>query len=306
MRLMGPGGFLNRTTPMPEDRPRKTTKLPDPPMLSDGKQVKFKAWKSDIRKKLRLNHDHYPTPDHQMAYLKSRCEGKALMHVDPRMQDDATNPYKTVDEIFDHLEGVFDNPDRKRLARNEYARLVMDVKTDFVDFLAEFTRLAEEADQPEDLRKQDLYQKIPTLMQNQTMMDVDDDDVTLQQFIRKCQKAAGRISQQFANRNANKTPSRNNNQSSANKGNNLSSTNLNSNASQNSRLTDTEKAALMKEGKCFVCREQGHISRNCPKKKKDSNSTTVATTAPEDPKKKKKTVDLEAAEESDSSGKESA
>lgn len=179
MRLMGPGGFSNRTTPTPEDRPRKSTKLPDPPMLNDRKQVTFKGWKSDIRKKLRLNEDHYPTPDHQMAYLKSRCEGKALMHIEPRMQDDTTSPYRSVDEIFDHLESVFDNPDRKRLARNEYARLMMDVKIDFVDFLAEFTRLAEEADQPVDLRKQDLYQKIPTLMQNQTMMDVDDDDVTL-------------------------------------------------------------------------------------------------------------------------------
>ena len=88
-----------------------------------------------------------------MAYLKSRCEDKALMYIEPRMQDDTTSPYKNIDEIFDHLESVFDNPDRKRLARNEYARLTMDIKADFVDFLAEFTRLAEEADQLIDLRK---------------------------------------------------------------------------------------------------------------------------------------------------------
>ena len=61
------------------------------------------------------------------------------------MQDDTTSPYKSVDEVFDYLESVFDNPDRKRLARNEYARLMIDVKIDFVDFLAEFTRLAKEA-----------------------------------------------------------------------------------------------------------------------------------------------------------------
>ncbi|KAJ5095888.1 hypothetical protein NUU61_005244 [Penicillium alfredii] len=65
---------------------RKTVKMPDPPTLIDGKNVRFKAWKTEIRKKLRLNYDYYPTEDHKMAYLKSRCEGKAPMHIDPRMQ----------------------------------------------------------------------------------------------------------------------------------------------------------------------------------------------------------------------------
>ncbi|KAJ5125100.1 uncharacterized protein N7515_008925 [Penicillium bovifimosum] len=131
-----------------ELKPRKSVKMPDPPMLKDGKEVKFMAWRSDIKKKLRFNADHYPTPDHQMAYLKSRCEGKALSHIDPRMQDDSMNQYKTVDEILDHLESVFHNPDRKHLARNEYLALKMEPKQDFTDFLAEFTRLAEEANQP--------------------------------------------------------------------------------------------------------------------------------------------------------------
>ena len=63
-------------------------------------------------------------------------------------------------------------------------------------FLAEFTRLVEEATQPEDLRKQDLYHKIPPLMQNQVIIDINNNDFTLNQFIRKYQKAVGRINQQ--------------------------------------------------------------------------------------------------------------
>jgi hypothetical protein len=31
-------------------------------------------------------------------------------------------------------------------------------------------------------------------------------------------------------------------------------------------LTDADKAKLQKEGRCFRCQQQGHISRNCPKK----------------------------------------
>ena len=136
------------------------------------------------------------------------------------------------------------------------------------------------------------------------MMDVDDDDVTLQQFIRKCQKAAGRISQQVANRNANKNTGRNsnnNNQSNANKNTGSSNTGSGSNSSSTPRLTDAEKANLMKEGKCFYCREQGHVSRSCPKKKKDPSTTLVSA----NPEKSKAAAELEAAKESDS-GKESA
>ena len=31
-------------------------------------------------------------------------------------------------------------------------------------------------------------------------------------------------------------------------------------------LTDDEYAQLRKEGKCFHCKKQGHLSRNCPLK----------------------------------------
>ena len=30
------------------------------------------------------------------------------------------------------------------------------------------------------------------------------------------------------------------------------------------RLTTEERTQLMKEGKCFKCRKQGHLSRDCP------------------------------------------
>jgi hypothetical protein len=197
---------------------------------------------------------------------------------------------------------VFHNPDRKRLARNEYNLLKIEPKQDFTDFLAEFTRLAEEADQPMDLRKQDLYQKIPTLIQNQVIIDVDDNSASLEVFVRKCQRTAGLISQQQATRNANR-----NNRNGGNRSNKSSDSAPNSanTTPSNSKLTDAEKAALIKEGKCFFCREHGHVSRNCPKKKKDSNptGTGVAAAAPSleprvpEPRKK---VDLEAAEEPDS------
>jgi hypothetical protein len=195
MRLMGT--TLNRESPaLSVTGRKKSTKMADPPMFSDGKEVKFKAWKTDMRQKLLLNEDHYPTTTHKMAYLKSRCEGKALLHINPRMQEDASTPCRSVDDMFDHLESVLHDPNRKALARDEYADLKIAAKQDFTDFLAEFTRLAEEADQPAmDLRKRDLYKKLPYLLKTQVMVDMDDDGVSLDPFVRKCQRVSGLISQ---------------------------------------------------------------------------------------------------------------
>ena len=36
------------------------------------------------------------------------------------------------------------------------------------------------------------------------------------------------------------------------------------NAMDIDRLTTEERTQLMKEGKCFKCRKQGHLSRDCP------------------------------------------
>src|SRR5579863_5675999 len=50
------------------------------------------------------------------------------------------------------------------------------------------------------------------------------------------------------------------------------------------RLTPEERTKLMQEGRCFRCREQGHQSKECPKKseqggRQNFSTTRTATTA---------------------------
>lgn len=276
---------------------KKSTKMPDPLMFSDGKEVKFKDWKSEMKRKLLLNEDHYPTPAHQLAYVSSRCEGKALRHINPRMQEDAATAYQTIQYVFDHLQSVFHDPNHQQVARDEYLALKIDPKQDFGDFLAEITYLAEESDQPTDLRKRDLYRKLPALLQNQVMIDAIRDSVSLDEFVQKSQIAARLISQQIANRAEN----RNNNKSSRTGGIRLNPNMNNQDRKPTNCLDDKEKAALLKEGRYFACREQGHVSRNCPSK---SQSAATAAAANQDNKAVKDLEDAEANKSSDS-GKES-
>ena len=43
-------------------------------------------------------------------------------------------------------------------------------------------------------------------------------------------------------------------------------------------LTEEEQATLQKEGRCFNCKKQGHIGRNCPLKAGGSKARSGETT----------------------------
>ncbi|QQK44881.1 Zinc finger, CCHC-type [Penicillium digitatum] len=62
-RLVNPQNQSSSSTPMVDAiTNRKTTKMPDAPMFSDGKKVRFETWETVIRQKLEANADHYPLP----------------------------------------------------------------------------------------------------------------------------------------------------------------------------------------------------------------------------------------------------
>ena len=51
--------------------------------------------------------------------------------------------------------------------------------------------------------------------------------------------------------------------------------------SKSKRLSDEERASLMKDGRCFRCKQVGHVSTSCPEAKSVSVKTAeVLTTSP--------------------------
>ena len=63
---------------------RKSTKIPDPPMLTDGKEPRFEDWLLLMNQKLEANADPFNTSQLRRAYVASRCEGKARKHITPQ------------------------------------------------------------------------------------------------------------------------------------------------------------------------------------------------------------------------------
>lgn len=62
---------------------RKTTKIPDAPIFSDSKEVRFKIQETVIRQKLEANTDYYPLLVYLKLYIQGRYEGKAQLYIVP-------------------------------------------------------------------------------------------------------------------------------------------------------------------------------------------------------------------------------
>jgi hypothetical protein len=116
----------------------KSVKIPNPPVLTDGKDPEFEDWESRIRSKLRANADHYNTDALRMAYVENRTGGKAAKHLRPV---NAVNPYITAEEMLKHLGSIFQDPNREANSKREFRKLNMGATDKFQDFLTDFLYL---------------------------------------------------------------------------------------------------------------------------------------------------------------------
>ncbi|SLM35316.1 hypothetical protein NFIA_101300 [Lasallia pustulata] len=101
----------------------KSSKLPDPPVFTDGKNLTWEVWETKIWDKLEVNADYYPTALSQIAYVASRVEGDAAEHIHGRHRDRAAKPYTSVNKLLEHLAGIYEDQDVKLTAQNAYKNL---------------------------------------------------------------------------------------------------------------------------------------------------------------------------------------
>jgi hypothetical protein len=257
----------------------KSAKIPDPPLLSDGKDPHFEDWLLAIKQKLIANADHFPNPMMRITYVTSRTEGNARKHITPHLREDAVNPYQDSTDLLKHLENVFADPNRERVAKRKYNTLYMKPSVKWNDFISEFLYLAAEASVPEETWKDDLYNKLSLRMQELTMPAYNDDDKTFREFTDYCSRTATNIenmerikarlngSANTRTRGTGATSRATTPAAATPSVNNATARGRTATASPApSNLDDETRKRLMSEGKCFTCFQVGHTSRSCPMK----------------------------------------
>jgi hypothetical protein len=101
---------------------QKSTKIPDPPVLTDGIEPAYEDWSIKMKMKLEANLDHFPTPALQMSYVQSRIGGKASTHINPRLRS-IQNKFQTVEEMLEVLDRVFSDLDCCFTVQRAYRKL---------------------------------------------------------------------------------------------------------------------------------------------------------------------------------------
>ncbi|ODM21116.1 hypothetical protein SI65_04169 [Aspergillus cristatus] len=208
----------------------KSEKVPDPPLLTDGKEPKFKDWMIEMKGKFMANADHFDNDQMKRVYLVS-CTG------------DATDPYTSVEQMFKTLTTAFQNPHCCMEADAELQTMYMHPGDKFPEFLAK-----------------QLTDKVKELS-----LPYIGDDKTFDEFT----AYVGTVVQSL-NANAQETKHCNLSQNSCN------NPNVNhlkaSNSSGSTQLDNNTQQELMSQGKCFHCKEAGHMFQDCPCQKKNSNT----------------------------------
>jgi hypothetical protein len=270
--------FLERGssgTPVGSIAPKesRSTKLPDPPVLTDGKEPTIDNWAVKIRTKLSANADHYPTEALRMAYLASRVDGTANLHLQPRLRPTAVNRFETAEDMIEALDRVFGDPNKQQTAMTNLRKLYQGNK-DFNEFWGEFQRLMAELDtMPKEFFLEEFRMRVSSELKR-AMITVDIEDVS--ELAKKCQEWDRRLQQSKMAEARSKfrapTPS-------TNTGTPMTSvTNSPTTAVMGQaprrfgspgprpaqRESTPDRDRMMREGRCFRCRQVGHVSSLCP------------------------------------------
>jgi len=259
----------------------KSVKIPNPPVLTNGKDPEFEDWESRIRNKLKANADHYNTEVLRISYVENRTGGKAAKHLRPRLRVNAVNPYITAEEMLKHLESIFQDPNREANSKREFRKLNMGATDKFQDFLTDFLYLAGEAKIPATMYKDELYQRMTWKLQEMTIRDMMDSDIGFDAFTGICTRLADHLVVINESRNQDRQRSQSNTPipgtsentrapTSRTEARNHEGTPTSRTVSASRTIAEelaTGKREPFRSGKCFSCEIFGHIARDCPRKR---------------------------------------
>ncbi len=256
---------------------KRRIKWPDAPILTGDSSLTFTMWVPQVLQKCQK--DFSDSTEDQIDYALSRTGGKVLEFLEPRIHPDA-DPFVSLDDLLDYLAAWLEDPDSKATARQKLRELKQGRDETFAEFYGKWLTLMVRLPWDESSKIDNLCEKIlPRLRikwdnivnQPSTVTETYKALTKLNNAMRATDKLHPRPESTKASTFKYQTPDARAAVAPAAKG------NTNSSFISYSRMSDSERQQLMKEGKCFVCKQQEHLAMNCPTKQSRRPNKKIIT-----------------------------
>jgi hypothetical protein len=270
-----------------EDTKAGELKLHQPPEFT-GKKEDLKYFLQKVRMYLLVNKKNYDDDEKKIIYTLSFFrKGTEAGAWATEFFDDAESKQPTDlgtwDDFLKNLKEAFEPYDVPADALEDMKKLRMGNNT-ADEHNAVFKTLLTKSKQPKDSSMIiDMYRETLTLPLQRRIMTLDNPPETLKDWYkwatkldhnyRRMQRVVGKSRDNYKN-------SSGNTKNEPKKNWNFQRREKDPNAMDVDALTLEKRNEMMKKGQCFGCGEQGHISRDCPKKKKASTSQTHSQAPP--------------------------
>jgi predicted house-cleaning noncanonical NTP pyrophosphatase (MazG superfamily) len=267
-----PSDHAPSSTPTPESN-RRVVKLPDPPLFNGlpKDSISFDNWLVQVKNKLRDNADSYPTEELRIIYAAGRVGGDALALISPRLNPGGRHAYETVQDLYDHLYELYDDPNKERNARQSFKDLTMKKGQTFQEFYALFLRYVADGNISSRDLKDEINEKLTWKLQESVATYYNDPAISTNQFARFCTTIDQQIRSRFEKRD--QAPRKHEDTGKPAPKQALQPRIL-------ARPTDAKALPPLKlsipDLKCYNCFQPGHILRDCPKPKTERTKQVLA------------------------------
>lgn len=249
----------------------RSDKLPDPPVFHNDKSKDvdgFEQWYRAMKNKLQVNADRYHDDHARQSYVESRLGGNAKLALEPYLSDDNPDPINTSEKLLSHLWEQYRDATKAQQAHEDWRNLKLKPGGDFLAFKNDFVRLAGAVGQVRSSWKNEFNARLYPSFKRILAASFVDPGVGFDKFTLTAQQIAI-VNKQAIEEQDNRPAAKR-----GNAGNRLGqkrpapvaggADRKAAGAGPAKTLTSDEVRILYQEGRCFVCREKGHTSRNCP------------------------------------------